>query len=105
MVKTHTVPYTLQQLEDLQHELTPRMLELNIQSLYVNTQENRLEIHVHQADVDIAARIRRYVKDNGMYRIVWDENPIVDLTGNLADINTNRQAYPFRMVQALFGGR
>ena len=42
MVKTHTVQYTLQQLEDLQHELTPRMLELNIQSLYVNTQENRI---------------------------------------------------------------
>ncbi|MEA5064562.1 MAG: hypothetical protein VB065_00815, partial [Eubacteriales bacterium] len=86
MVKMHTVRYSLGQLWDLQEELSTRMHELHIQSLFVNTQENKLEVHVYQPDVDIGKRLQRYAPDSDMYKVVWDEHPIVSVMGDVAEL-------------------
>lgn len=92
MVKTHLVKYSLKRLEALQDELGGRMRDLHIQSLFVNTRENKLEVHVYQADVDIDKRLQQYAPDSDMYKVVWDKNPIVNIIGDAADLDKILQA-------------
>lgn len=80
-VRIHPAKYSLKALRDLQEALTPSMLRLHVQALWVNFEENRLEVHLFNAPEGVESEIGKIAPEDGMMTLIHDTEPIVDLDG------------------------
>ena len=80
-VQIHPAKYSLKALRDLQEALTPSMLRLHIQALWVNFEENRLEVHLFNAPDGVESEISEIAPEDDMVIFTEDAEPIVWLGG------------------------
>lgn len=87
-VRIYPAKYSLKALRDLQEALTPSMQRLHIQALWVNFEQNRLEVHLFNAPGGVESEIEAIAPESGMMVFVKDAAPIVDL-GTIKNFSQN----------------